>query len=170
MAALIYDKRGVGQSTGDYKQANFYDLADDALAAVNALRGRKDVVADLIGLFGISQGGWIAPLAASRADHVKFLILNVGPSVTVEEQEMHRVEYSLRADEVPEEDIAQAIEYTRLMFKVAYSGDGWDKLEKLGIKLKGKEWASTLSIAETPEGLAGWKRIRFDPAPVLKQI
>jgi pimeloyl-ACP methyl ester carboxylesterase len=169
VAALIYDKRGVGRSTGDYKQANFEDLAGDALAAVRLLGTRKDLNPDQIGLFGISQGGWIAPLAASRSDAAKFLILNVGPSVTVEEQELHRVEYTLRAEDVPEDDIAEALEYTRLMFKVAYSGNGWEELEKLGMKLKDKKWVSTLSIPENQESLAGWKRIRFDPAPVLRR-
>jgi uncharacterized protein len=169
VAALIYDKRGVGRSTGDYKQANFEDLAGDALAAIRLLRNRKDVNRNQIGLFGISQGGWIAPLAALRSDAAKFLILNVGPSVTVEEQELHRVEYTLRADEVSEDDITEALEYTRRMFKVAYSGNGWEELEKLGLQLKDKKWASTLSIPENRESLAGWNRIRFDPAPVLRQ-
>lgn len=30
------------------------------------------------------------------------------------EQELHRVEYTLPADEVPEADIAEVLEYTRL--------------------------------------------------------
>ena len=169
VVALIYDKRGVGRSTGDYKQADFEDLAGDALAAVKLLGTRRDVDRDQIGLFGISQGGWIAPLVASRSKAAKFLILNVGPSVTVEEQELHRVEYTLRADDVPEADIGEALEYTRQMFKVAYSGNGWDELEKRGLKLKDNAWASTLSIPENQESLAGWKRIRFDPAPVLRR-
>lgn len=170
IAAIIYDKRGVGRSTGDYRQANFEELAGDALAAVRLLRIRKDVDRNQIGLFGISQGGWIAPLAASRSDTVKFLILNVGPAVTVEEQELQRVEYTLRADELSEDDIVEALKYTRLMLKVAYSGSGWDELEQLGLKLKGNKWSSTLSIADKREDLAQWKRIRFDPAPVLRRI
>lgn len=169
VAALIYDKRGVGSSTGDFNTAAFDDLAGDALAAVKLLRSRKDVNREQIGLFGISQGGWIAPLAASRSNDIKFLILNVGPSVTVEEQELDRVEYTLRNNEVSETDIKEALKYTKQMFDAAYSGKGWTELDVFGKRLKEKEWSATLSIAESENDLAGWKRIRFDPAPILKQ-
>lgn len=70
---LAYGKRGVGGSTGEYTSIGpgnsvlmFDLLAADVIAAVEALRARKDIDARRIGLVGISQGGWIAPLAASR--------------------------------------------------------------------------------------------------------
>lgn len=169
VAALVYDKRGVGKSTGDYKKAAFDDLAGDALAAVKLLKARKDINGEQIGLFGISQGGWIAPLAASRSRGVKFLILNVAPAVTVEEQELDRVEYSLRADEVSEADISEALDYTKQMFRVAYTGKGWSELEAFGQKIRDKKWAEQISLADSEKDLEGWKRIRFDPTPVLKQ-
>lgn len=169
IAALIYDKRGVGQSTGVYGKATFDDLAGDALAAVKLLKARKDINREQIGLFGISQGGWIAPLAASKSRDAKFLILNVGPAVTVEQQELHRVEYSLRADEFSESDISEALNYTKQMFKAAYTGKGWSELDAFGQKIRDKKWAEQLAIADSESKLEGWKRIRFDPAPILKR-
>ncbi len=169
IVALLYDKRGVGKSDGDYKKSGFDDLAGDAVVAINFLKARKEVNREKIGLFGISQGGCIAPLAATKSKDVKFLILDVGPAVTVEEQELNRVEYSLRADEFSETDIAEALNYTRLMFKTAYTGEGWSAIEKFGQKIKDKKWAEYVSIADSEKDLEGWKRIRFDPAPVLKK-
>ncbi len=67
IAVLGYDKRGVGESTGDWNTATFEDLASDAVAAVGYLKTRRDIDASEIGLLGWSQAGWIMPLAAVRA-------------------------------------------------------------------------------------------------------
>ncbi len=169
VAALIYDKRGVGQSSGNHERATFDDLAGDVLAAVEALKGRSDIKASQIGLFGISQGGWLAPLAASRTDNVAYLILNAGPSVSVREQELHRVEYSLRADEFSEEEIQKALAYTDLVFTAAY-GDA-DKLELFAKAedVKCRSWADYVNVVGSDADLNGWRLIRYDPSSVLKK-
>src|SRR6266545_4527236 len=74
IAVLGYDKRGVGESTGDWNAATYEDLAGDAVAAVEYLKTRRDIDATQIGLLGISQAGWIMPLAAVRSKDVAFLI------------------------------------------------------------------------------------------------
>ena len=74
IATLIYDKRGVGASTGDWRRVHFRDLAEDALAGVRLLRSHKDIDASRIGLWGGSNGGWVAPLAASLSNDVAFVI------------------------------------------------------------------------------------------------
>jgi alpha-beta hydrolase superfamily lysophospholipase len=43
LAFLIYDKRGVGRSTGDWREATFDDLCNGALGAVRELRTRKGI-------------------------------------------------------------------------------------------------------------------------------
>ena len=104
VAVLAYDKRGVGGSTGEYtgigpgNSTKMFDLlAADALAGVDALAGRREIDPSRIGLFGVSQAGWIAPLAASRSDRVAFVVLLSGPAVTVGEE----IAYSRLAGEDP---------------------------------------------------------------------
>ena len=101
---LAYDKRGVGGSTGEYtsigsaNSVRMFDLlATDALAGVAALKARKDVDPKRIGLLGFSQGGWIAPLAASRTSDVAFVVTVSGPAVSVGEE----IAYSRLAGEDP---------------------------------------------------------------------
>jgi dipeptidyl aminopeptidase/acylaminoacyl peptidase len=103
-AVLAYDKRGVGDSTGEYtgigpanSERMFDLLAADALAGVEALARRPEVDRSRIGLVGISQGGWIAPLAASRSRSVAFVVSISGPAVTVGEE----IAYSRLAGEDP---------------------------------------------------------------------
>lgn len=95
MAVLIYDKRGVGESSGSQAQsatwslegiANcgemFNVLAKDAVAGVTLLKARADIDPKRIGFLGISQAGWIMPLAASRNADVSFIVSISGPAVT----------------------------------------------------------------------------------------
>ena len=74
IATLIYDKRGVGASTGSWRAGTFTELAGDALAAVRLLAQRGDIDSRRIGLWGCSEGGWVAPLAASQSPDVRFLV------------------------------------------------------------------------------------------------
>src|SRR5262249_21988032 len=61
IAVLAFDKRGCGGSTGDWRQADFDELAGDVLAAFRHLRGDRRIRANKIGLWGISQAGWVIP-------------------------------------------------------------------------------------------------------------
>jgi alpha-beta hydrolase superfamily lysophospholipase len=74
IAALIYDKRGCGASTGDWTTASQLDLAEDALAAIRLLEEHPEIDSRHIGLWGMSQGASIIPLAAVRSKDVAFLI------------------------------------------------------------------------------------------------
>jgi fermentation-respiration switch protein FrsA (DUF1100 family) len=85
VSALIYDKRGCGASTGDWTLAGLYDLAEDALACVRLLRRRPDIKPSAVGLWGLSQGASIIPIAAGRSPEVAFLIA-VGGCLDFEEQ------------------------------------------------------------------------------------
>jgi pimeloyl-ACP methyl ester carboxylesterase len=169
IAALLYDKRGVGESEGNYEQADFKNLAQDAVEAVKLLKTRTDIDKDKIGLIGISQGGWIAPLAASMEPDVAFLILMVAPSVTVWEQELQRVEYSLRQDGFTETEIAAAIAHTTLLFAAVENRGLWDSLQASMAFARQSSWAEYVVLLDSLPELDDWQRIRFDPEPILKK-
>ena len=101
-ATLCYDKRGVGQSTGEYSgvgpgnSVRMFDLlGGDMAAGAEFLRTRPEIDPARIGLVGNSQAGWIIPVAAARAKPA-FMILLVGPTVTVGEENFYSdiVEFS----------------------------------------------------------------------------
>ncbi len=95
IAALVYDKRGAGKSGGAYESEqsvsgmNISLLADDAAAAVKVLAARPELKDIPIGIAGISQAGWIAPLAAERTPAAKFLLLWSGPVCKVSEEDIY---------------------------------------------------------------------------------
>jgi pimeloyl-ACP methyl ester carboxylesterase len=82
IAVLRYDDRGVGASTGDFGSATSADFADDAIHAVRYLAGRDDVDGDRVGIVGHSEGGLVGPMAATRSDEVRFVVMLAGPGVT----------------------------------------------------------------------------------------
>lgn len=81
-AVLRYDKRGVGQSTGDYNLATSFDFANDVKSALDYLLTRDDINKQQIGLIGHSEGGLIAPIVASKSSDVAFIISLAGPSLS----------------------------------------------------------------------------------------
>ncbi len=98
---LLPDKRGCGKSGGTWHDASFADFAGDALAAVDYLKNSEAVDTDKIGLLGISQGGWIGPLAASKSSDVRFLINVSGSATTVNEQLSHEITADIRNAGIP---------------------------------------------------------------------
>ncbi|MGI9612850.1 MAG: alpha/beta hydrolase [Acidimicrobiales bacterium] len=65
VTSLRYDKRGVGQSDGDYWSSGFNDNVDDARAAIEALRARPEIDADRVVVVGHSEGALIASALAA---------------------------------------------------------------------------------------------------------
>jgi dienelactone hydrolase len=94
IAALVYDKRGAGKSGGEYEgnqsvsEQNLALLADDAAAALRALASQPSLKGVPVGFAGISQAGWIAPLAAQKSPPAKFLVLWSGPVSKVSEEDI----------------------------------------------------------------------------------
>ena len=81
IAALIYDKRGTGQSGGVYESyAPYENLVNDALSAIALLKQRREIAPSQIGIWGLSQGAYIIAAAASRSDDIRFIMV-VGADV-----------------------------------------------------------------------------------------
>lgn len=95
IATLVYDKRGAGKSGGVYEgnqsvsERNISLLADDAVAAFDALSREPSLARVPAGFAGISQAGWIVPIAARRVGRAKFLVLWSGPVCKVSEEDIY---------------------------------------------------------------------------------
>jgi len=96
VAVLLPDKRGSEKSAGDWRSAGFEDLATDTLAAIQYLKDQETVAISEIGVIGMSQGGWIAPIVASRSPDVAFLVSFVGAAVTPQQQLVYEENLNLR--------------------------------------------------------------------------
>lgn len=80
IASLRLDKRGVGQSQGDFSKATYRDFISDYLAAVSFLKTEKG--ATTIGVMGHSEGAMLAPEISTTSPDVDFMILLAGPGTS----------------------------------------------------------------------------------------
>ena len=93
---LIYDKRTEGYAADPVGGRSYSLLADDAVAAVQMLQQRDDVDPTQVGLWGLSEGGWVVPLAATRSSDIAFAITVAGGGIGPAEQSAWATEGALR--------------------------------------------------------------------------
>lgn len=92
IVVVVPDKRGVGGTGGAFERenntsrANLERLAADVDAALRWAASLPSVDARRLGLFGLSQAGWVAPMAALRSDRARFLVMVTAPAVSVREE------------------------------------------------------------------------------------
>jgi len=81
-AVLRLDDRGVGGSSGNVLQATLGDLANDVLMAATWLRGWPDVDSTRVALLSHGEGGYLAPMVATRASWIRALVMLAPPAVS----------------------------------------------------------------------------------------
>jgi pimeloyl-ACP methyl ester carboxylesterase len=108
-AVLIYDRRGSGASSGNLKGSDYETLAHDAIAGQNAMAKLPRIDPTKIGFWGLSQGGWLAVLAAERNKNAAFAISVSAPLVTPEQQMEFATTNLLSVRGYSEEDVKQML-------------------------------------------------------------
>jgi uncharacterized protein len=96
-AALIYDKRGTGQSGGAFHEATYDDFITDAGNAAVFLSRDERIDPARIAIYGGSEGGQLAPIASIRFPIISAVISVSGPFVSAVEQANHNINYALRS-------------------------------------------------------------------------
>jgi len=179
VATLIFDKRGTGASTGEvwYRTGDRFDvLVADALSGVRFLLGRPEVAPKKIGLWGLSQGGWLAPLGVSRSKDIAFLIVVAGGGVTPAEQEVYDDEVKLRDKGYPPEDVAEAVSLLKLADDVIRGRESWEKFAAARAQAQKKEWYALLDRypVKLPKAddvwRAGGEGLDFDPRQLWEKL
>jgi pimeloyl-ACP methyl ester carboxylesterase len=167
---LTFDRRGERESTGAPSRGDFRRQALDALALLEALQKPR------VGLWGFSQGGWVAPLAASMSADVAFLVLVASTGVTPAAQMRYATEQQLARHGYGDEVIDRAL---------ALRGEleGWihDPQPSLGSQLQANLasayrepwWDLAFLPSELPDADArrAWiAEMDFDPLPIFRQV
>ena len=115
-ACLRYDPPGVGRSEGERGFDTVESRAAEALVVAESLRCQPEVDPERVGLWGVSQGGWVIAMAAARApEMIAFLVMVSGTTVSVAEQQVYGVEVQSLAAGVAGEDLVKAVLVSRLL-------------------------------------------------------
>lgn len=186
VAALAYDKRGVGESTGDFRLGPFMDLCDDGLAAMKYLQSRSEIDKRRIGVWGLSQGGWLGPLAASRSSDISFVIAVSGPGVSPGEQMLVYYANELRDRGLPETDVIEATSLRREVYSYLFTGQGYDEARRDLERARRKRWFAAVNsqgdglfeplnkpseLNQPGSSILRFRReMTYDPLPALRAL
>jgi uncharacterized protein len=171
IGVVTFDRRGEGASTGEPSRGAFAVQADDVLAVANA------VDAEQVGLWGISQGGWVAPLAAARSSRIAFLVLLASIGVTPADQMRFATAVQIRRAGYGDDAVARAV-------ALREHAEGWirdgntDTLEaELAAAAREPWWELAFLPAELPpppEADIARKALAdemfFEPEPIFAEV
>jgi hypothetical protein len=104
------------------------DLAEDAMAAVRVLRSNRKVAKGQVGIIGHSEGGFVAPVVASRVKDLSFVIVLAPPLFPMPQQVLHEVGTSLQCQGFSAEDIARAKTLREALNRAVIANGPWPKL------------------------------------------
>jgi pimeloyl-ACP methyl ester carboxylesterase len=180
IAVLRVDDRGVGKSTGSTMESTTADFADDALTGIKYLKSRKEIDPKRIGLIGHSEGGLVAPLAASKSGDVAFCVLLAGTGIVGEEILYLQGQLIAKAGGADEKALAESKRLQQLLFGILKEEKDPKKaaeriqevvkkeLEKLPDEKK--KGAGGAMKAQLTMLLSPWFRyfLTYDPAPALR--
>lgn len=176
VAFLSYDKRGVGKSTGEWREASMPELASDAVAGVEMLARRKDIDGRKIGIVGGSEGGWVAPEAARQSEKVAFLIGVPASGLSLADHIVEEIRLRMQAGGFSAKEIELATVLRRRLNTAIIHGTGWDELRAAIGSAKKERWFSLARVdwAERPLDAAYVKRQReyigYDPTTAWSRL
>lgn len=167
----VYDKRGNGNSGGSMEGATLQDFAADARTIMQWAREQYGERMQY-GFLGISQGGWIGTLAASESPEADFLILNVGPAVSVWQQELDRVRFSMRQQDYEDQQVERALDHVRLMFDLVGDSTRWEEYLVSSRKIAdmGLEELVNTATEVNDRHVSWWRANKYDPAEELAAL
>jgi len=174
-AVLIYDRRGSGRSGGELQKVDYETLADDAIAGQHALAKLSRIDSSRIGFWGLSQGGWLAVLAAGRSPDAAFAVSVSAPLVTAAEQMEFATGNLLTVRGYPQSDVREMLETRRAWMGYLHGTNSRDAAAEALRKAESKPWFDLVylprasQLPSDPEHDASRRRLDDDPfAAVLR--
>lgn len=153
IAALDYDKRGTGRSTGSYVD-DFALIERDAAAAIAYLRARPDIDSKRIAIGGVSHGAEIALAVAGRDPAISAVVMLAGPVGAPEGVFLALMRSKLQSAGMQEKAIAGLLAATK-SFMDARTGDArQDRIGSLREDLAGAFIAGGFTRAQADSAIA----------------
>jgi len=174
-AVLRYDKRGAGQSTGDFDAATTLDFAADAAAALAYLHRRRDIDGARIGVIGHSEGGTIGALLGVKDSSLKYVVMMAGFATSAAPLVAEQIRRIDEANGVPQKLANQTYELNSRLFRAIAEAKGEeDAAQRVQAILSKSVPAPSKQQSDQALMFAHMPYMRFilgyDPTPSLKQL
>lgn len=175
IAVLVYDRRGSGQSSGDLDKTDYETLADDAVAGQRALAKFSRIDPNKIGFWGLSQGGWLAVLAAGRSKDAAFAISVSAPLVAANEQMEFATRNLLTLRGYSQSDVQDMLAVRKAWIGYLHRKRSRDEAVEALRKAEAKPWfdiaylPKASQLTNDPEHDPNRKRLDDDPIAAVQQ-
>lgn len=174
---VCYDQRGTGASVGDWHSASVNEKADDVVAILTEIARNHAVDSKRIGVWGTSNGGWVAPIVATRYP-VEFMILRSAPAESVSENVLFEIQQTLvEHHKFSAAQVTDALAFERTLFASILSDSNWQRTQQLLEADSSKPWLSYMRIPQnftappSTDVLAQLQAIlAYDPASTLEKV
>ncbi|MEN2284444.1 alpha/beta fold hydrolase [Algoriphagus sp. SE2] len=132
-ALVVWNKRGIGNSTGNWKRySSFTLMAEDAINIIDHYIGVDPKLGRNVGIVGHSQGGWVVQRVAGMESNVDFAISLVGPVTTLAEQDLYRERNFLECEGLEGKKLERGIKKRMRTHNMWRKLGGWFPYFELG--------------------------------------
>jgi len=172
-ASLRYDKRGVGQSGGDFAKAGMDDLLNDARAGLDWLKAQPEVDPARVYVLGHSEGGILAPILAAEGGLDGIIVISGAAVHPLDWIILEQTKLIREAGGAPPEQIERELEQTRAFIDFVKGSEGdWEDFSYEQIKGRLPSMTEASFEANKASISLTWYRQHFahDPAATLRQV
>jgi uncharacterized protein len=176
VAVLVFDRRGSGQSTGNAQNQTFEELASDGIAALHVLQHTPRIDPKRVGFWGLSQGGWLSILAASKTSDAAFAIACSAPLVTPADQMTFAVTNLFTVRGYGREALDQALALRQTQAAYSAGHGSYDATLAATRQVTHQRWYSDAFLRDTDElpkttPDTAWLRVmQYDPITPLEAV
>src|SRR6266851_1593506 len=170
--AQILPPRGVAVARFDRRGDDVpLDLqVEDVMRVVDQLAARPDIDGERIGLWGFSQGAWVAPLAASRSTKIAFLVLVASTGVTPAEQMLFGTAKHARMAGFGEDAARRIVAARRVVDDFRRGTVARDEAQAAIDGIAEEPWFAHTYLPQGLHGQMVWRDMDFDPEPIFANV
>ncbi len=174
---VTYDQRGTGRSLGDWRYTSPRSKADDVITILGSLRGNAYCDRRTFGVWGFSNGAWVAPIVATRYP-LAFLILKSPAAESIAQNVLYEIEGSLReTSRFSDAQIDSAVAFERLMLTSVATNAHWDAASLALAHARAQPWFPYMRIPPQlpippphPVLAALQAALVYDPTTTLEEV
>ncbi len=159
------------------------------MAGINWLQQQPELDMGRLGVAGFSQGGWVAPMAAKKSGHIKYILVSYGLAMSIAEEDYAETFEKLAAMGFTEKELGgglkDLVDEVHDGVKNNFS-KGWDGIQKQINQHQDKPWFEALKLTLTWSGVVAKMGVDeaqkaapemlksfdpfYDPIPTLQQL
>jgi pimeloyl-ACP methyl ester carboxylesterase len=162
-----YDKRGTGNSEGDWQIATIEELVKDDINAINFFSDNTGISLTNIGIKGSSQGATKIPYVLNELESLEYGVAVSCPGVSLLESDLNY--WKNRNAEIIGNGIEAATKFQRKVFEFIAGKLSRTDLEKAIDNAKSNSWFANVWVPNLEEVQID-KKLLYSPIPYFQRI